>query len=748
MCVLYALTANAQFGRPQVDNNPLGLKDAYKDHFMIGVAVNQRNVSTDEQIAILLKDFNSITAENDMKPGEMHPAPGVWNFERADKIADFCRKNGIKLRGHCLAWHSQMCDWMFYDYSKKQEKELNEKAQQPRQPRQMGQMPPQGMRGGQRGERPKGPYDGMKLVKKEVLYQRMKEHIDVVMKRYADICYAWDVFNETISDQRWGNPLRESMFYKVVGSDEFIRKAFQFAREADPNALLFLNDYNECDPTKRDRIYNMVKEMKAAGVPIDGIGMQGHYNIYGPSEEDMNAALEKYSEIVDHIHVTELDIRVNQEMGGQLQFSRNEGARISNDQKLLQEKQYATFFRTLRKYPKVECVTFWNLSDRDSWLGANNYPLPYDENYKPKNLYRVLRDFDASKDNFKPKEDFKPCETCQPGQQYPQVNSEGYVRFRVVAPDAKTIIASAGHGGGMSGTILEKQKDGSFIGTTGSPEDEGFHYYTISVDGASVLDPGTASYFGGCRWQSGIEVPAHDQDFYANRKNIEHGNLQKIRFYSKSTDQMRDAYVYTPAGYGKNPKQKYPVLYLQHGWGENETSWSIQGKADLIMDNLIADKKCVPFIVVMTYGMTNDARFGSIGSFSAKDFETVLCDELIPYVDSHFLTKTDRNSRAMCGLSMGGMETHSITLSRPQTFGYWGLFSGGVYTPKELEGKPAPKLMFMSCGSKEGPDRINQAASDMKAAGFKAVSYISEGTAHEFLTWRRSLKEIAPLLFK
>ena len=741
LCFL-TMTANAQ--RPNRDQckNLKTLKEAYKDYFLVGVAVNQRNISTPEQIELIKKDYNSITAENDFKPGEIHPAPGVWNFERADKIADFCRQNGIKLRGHNLMWHSQMADWMFYDYNKKQEQELNDKAKQPRQRPDFSQMKP--------GERPKmvNPYEGMKFVKKEVLYQRMKEHIDVVMKRYADIVYCWDVFNEAMSDSKWGQPLRESNFYKIVGSDEFIRKAFQFASESDPNALLFYNDYNECDPVKRDRIYDLVKSMKAEGIKVDGIGMQGHYNIYGPSEEDIEAALKKYSEIVDHIHVTELDIRVNQEMGGQLRFSRNEGVEVTRDQKLLQEHQYATFFRLLRKYSdKVDCVTFWNLSDRDSWLGANNYPLPYDKDYKPKNLYKVLVSFDPKVDNATPKEDFKPCETCQPGQLYPQVNSEGYIRFRVEAPDAKYVIASAGLGGGMAGTVLKKQKDGAFMGTTLVPEDEGFHYYTLSIDGAQVLDPGTASYYGGCRWQSGTEVPAHDMAFYANRKDIEHGNLQKVRFYSKSTDQMRDAWVYTPAGYGKT-KQKYPVLYLQHGWGENETSWNIQGKADLIMDNLIANNECVPFIVVMTYGMTNDARFGTIGSFSAKNFETVLVDELIPYIDSHFNTKTDKANRAMCGLSMGGMETHAITRDRPEVFDYWGLFSGGIYTPQELEGKTVPKLMFMSCGSKEGPDRIREAADNLTKAGFNAKGYVSEGTAHEFLTWRRSLREIAPLLFK
>lgn len=705
------MVVNAQPQRQQQED-PTGLKDAYKDYFMIGVAVNQRNLSDDAQVAIIKKEYSSITAENDMKPISVHPEEGKWTWERADKIANFCRQNGIKLRGHCLMWHSQMCDWMFYDKDKN-------------------------------------------LVTKEVLFARMKEHITTVMNRYKDVVYAWDVFNEAINDggRRWGpdQPLRESTFYKICGNDEYIRKAFQFAREADPNALLFYNDYNECNPQKRDRIYKMVKEMKAAGVPIDGIGMQGHYNIYGPTEEEIEAALTKYSEIVDHIHVTELDIRVNQEMGGQLNFSRNEGAVVTNDQKLLQEAQYATLFRALRRHAdKVECVTFWNVSDADSWVGSNNYPLLFDKDLKKKNAYRVVKNFDPAVDKAVVKEDFVPSATCQPRQQYPQVNSQGYVRFKVNAPGAHYVIASAGHGGGMGGTVLRKQADGSWMGTTLLPEDEGFHYYTLSIDGATVIDPGTNSYYGGSRWMSGVEVPAHDQAFYAERTDIEHGNIQKVLFPSKvGGDQLRTAYVYTPAGYDQNKKQRYPVLYLQHGWGENETSWPVQGKAGIIMDNLIAEGKALPFIVVMTYGMTNDIVFGQGFNRNnvAEEFGKVLVDELIPYVDSHFRTKADKKNRAMAGLSMGGMETHGITLARPEVFGSYGILSGGVYTPEELNGCKVDYI-FISCGGKEYPDRVNSSVEALKAAGYNAEGYVSEGTAHEFLTWRRSLYKMAQKLFK
>jgi enterochelin esterase-like enzyme len=182
---------------------------------------------------------------------------------------------------------------------------------------------------------------------------------------------------------------------------------------------------------------------------------------------------------------------------------------------------------------------------------------------------------------------------------------------------------------------------------------------------------------------------------------------------------------------------------LQHGWGEDETAWSNQGHANLIMDNLIAEGKIEPFIVVMTYGMTNEVRFGGLRNFDAKDFETVLVDELVPYIDANFQTRADKNHRAMAGLSMGGFETKIITLRRPEVFGYYGLMSGGQYAPEDIKDAKQVKLIFQSCGSKENPDGIKKSTEALKAAGHNAVGYVSEGTAHEFLTWRRSLKELA-----
>jgi predicted esterase len=340
-----------------------------------------------------------------------------------------------------------------------------------------------------------------------------------------------------------------------------------------------------------------------------------------------------------------------------------------------------------------------------------------------------------------PLEDFKPSTLNQPGQQYPQVNSQGYARFRIVAPYADSVRVSLGLGGQRGGTLLTKVTDSVWMGTTAGPMEEGFHYYRVNVDGGTFNDPGTLNFYGSTRWESGIEIPAHDQDFYA-LKNVPHGHVQQVLFPSPSTNTSRRAFVYTPPGYEKETKKKYPVLYLQHGWGEDETAWSNQGRANLIMDNLIADGKIQPFIIVMTYGMTNDIRPGSPGglrSFDIKPFQTVLLDELIPYVDANFRTIANQSHRAMAGLSMGGFETRMISLNRQDVFSHYGLLSGGTYAPEDLKDKSKVKLVFMSTGEFENPAGVKKAEEALKGAGFNAVSYVSPKTRHEFQTWRRSL---------
>jgi len=344
-------------------------------------------------------------------------------------------------------------------------------------------------------------------------------------------------------------------------------------------------------------------------------------------------------------------------------------------------------------------------------------------------------------------EDFKSSIVNQPGQEYPKVNSQGYARFQILAPEAKSVVVSLGLGGAKGGTVLVKEQDGFWRGTTAGAMDEGFHYYHVTVDGGIFNDPGALNFYGSTRWESGIEIPAHDKDFYA-LKDVPHGNVQQILFPSKSTNTSRRAFVYTPPGYDKEKNKKYPVLYLQHGWGEDETAWSNQGHVNLIMDNLIAEGKIKPFLIVMTYGMTNEVKYGGLASFKIEPFQTVLVEELIPYVDSNFRTLSNQANRAMGGLSMGGMETHTISLNKPEVFSHYALLSGGIYKPEEIKDKSKVKLLFISCGSRERPESVQTAVKNLKDAGYNAVSYVSENTGHEFLTWRRSFKELAPLLFK
>ncbi len=350
------------------------------------------------------------------------------------------------------------------------------------------------------------------------------------------------------------------------------------------------------------------------------------------------------------------------------------------------------------------------------------------------------------------KDDFKPAPTNQAGKEYPQVNSQGRIKFRVVAPEAKSVATTF-----RDSTEFIKGDDGAWIGYS-RPLDEGFHYYELVIDGAHVPDPNSTYYFGAMRWGSGIEIPAHDRDFYS-LKNVPHGQVREIFFHSESTDAERRAFVYTPPGYDSDQEKRYPVLYLQHGWGENEYGWSVQGHAGLIMDNLIAEGKTKPFIIVMTYGMTNEIRFGGLRNFDISDFETVLVDELVPFIDANFRTLTDQPNRAMAGLSMGGMETRLITLRNLDKFSHIGLFSGGTISKEDAEStegfKDKVQLVFVSYGSKEvagGRTRRGgnpaEAIEQLKEMGINAHYYLSPETAHEWQTWRRSLKEFAPLLFQ
>lgn len=366
-------------------------------------------------------------------------------------------------------------------------------------------------------------------------------------------------------------------------------------------------------------------------------------------------------------------------------------------------------------------------------------------------------------------EDFKPSSVNQDGKEYPQVNSEGRVRAQISAPEAKKVQLDIG---GVKYDLVKDDK-GVWTGES-APQDVGFHYYQLNIDGASVPDPGSLYFYGASRWGSGIEIPSKDQDFFA-LKNVPHGQLRENQYYSKTTNSVRRIYIYTPPDYEKNPKKSYPVLYLQHGMGENETGWGNQGHANLIMDNLIAEGKAVPFIIVMENGSINFGggprpprpaagapadtarRRGPGGPMGGVNFaaqlEKIMFDDLIPYIESNFRVIPGQANRAMAGLSMGGMQTRSIVISKPDKFSYVGMFSSGTFSPSEITDinsfKKNVKLVFMSFGGREGgAARIGAAAEEWNKIGIKGVSYISPETAHEWHSWRRSFYEFAPLLFK
>lgn len=361
-------------------------------------------------------------------------------------------------------------------------------------------------------------------------------------------------------------------------------------------------------------------------------------------------------------------------------------------------------------------------------------------------------------------ENFKISETTQQGKQYPQVNSEGRVRVQITAPEANLVQLDLG---GEKYNLVKGDK-GIWIGES-APQDEGFHYYQLNIDGASVPDPGSMYFYGASRWGSGIEVPAKDQDFYA-LKNVPHGEVREQIYFSKSTNTSRRAFIYTPPGYHKDNK-RYPVLYLQHGGGENETGWSSQGHANLIMDNLIAEGKAKPFIIVMDNGTwvpSSQPNSGppadrSKGNWPPKGwadgFSKTLLDEIIPMIDSNYRTLADQSHRAMAGLSMGGMQTRVITLANPNIFSQVGMFSGGSISLEDIKSAPGfkekTKFLFVSYGSRELENRRESLGGDpkintesLKEAGMNTHFYVSPLTAHEWQSWRRSLNQFAQLLFK
>ncbi len=339
----------------QQPKNDKGLKDYYKSHFLVGVAVGTRNLSG-EEASLILKQFNSLTPENVMKMGPIHPKENEYFWRDADSIVNFAQRHGLKVRGHNLCWHQQAPSWLFKD-------------------------------------------DQGNLVTKEVLLKRLKDHITTVVNRYKGRIYAWDVVNEAISDKQ-DEYFRNSLWYQICG-EEYIAKAFEYAHEADPDAILFYNDYNVINALKREKIYRLIKSLRDAGVPINAVGLQGHWAINEPPRGQLDSTLQKFSSLGIELQVTELDISVYpKEHNARERMPADSDTTFNREKENRQIEMYKMCFGLFRKYKNfISGVTFWNVSDRYSWLdnfpvrGRKDYPLLFDKNLKPKKAYWEVVNF-------------------------------------------------------------------------------------------------------------------------------------------------------------------------------------------------------------------------------------------------------------------------------------------------------------------------------------------------------------------
>ena len=368
-------------------------------------------------------------------------------------------------------------------------------------------------------------------------------------------------------------------------------------------------------------------------------------------------------------------------------------------------------------------------------------------------------------------DDGKPATSNVSRALYPRIEADRKITFRLKAPEAKSVKLQPGgadNGLGKGPYEMQRSDDGTWSVSIPPPV-PGFHYYWLVVDGVAVNDPASETFYGYGKPTSGVEVPEPGVDFY-DVKDVPHGEVRSFWYHSAVTGAPRRANVYTPPGYDSDAARRYPVLYLQHGAGEDERGWTTQGRANFIIDNLIAAGKAVPMIVVMDNGYAEkanaagatpvDGRARECSDF--RGFEEVLLSELIPKIDAHYRTMADRGHRGMAGLSMGAMQTLQIAPAHADTFAYIGAFSPppiGNFDPKTAAGgafsDPASfhaKVRLFWIGAGTGEERflsnIRKMHESLEATGIKHVVFESPGTAHEWQTWRRSLHDFAPRLFR
>ena len=646
----------AQNPTPQSASNIAPLKDAFKGKFLIGTAIGSGELQGNggRQLALATRHFDAFTAENAMKPDALQPREGQFNFAAADRIVELAEGNGATPIGHTLVWHSQTPRWFF--------------------------------------EGPNG-----QPASRELALERMRKHISTVVGHFKGRVKQWDVVNEAINDGP--GILRASPWQKAIG-DDYIAEAFRAAHEADPDAILTYNDYNNELPYKREKTLQMLKSLLDQKVPINAIGMQCHWRMDSPNLAEVEESIKQYSALGLKVMITEFDIGVlptkyqGADVGARENMTPEQRATMNPytnglpddvSQKLADRYRQA-FEMFLRHKDVIGRVTLWGVDDGSSWLnnfpvrGRTDYPLLFDRQGQPKAAFFAVQKA-AANDGIQP-----------------DITAANPQNARPIAPQPINL----------------------------GPDDK-------------------AAY------------PSAPAGFDARRDNIPHGEIKLVEYASTTVGNNRKMQVYTPPGY--NPQEKYPVLYLLHGIGGDEWEWKNGGKPEVILDNLYAEKKLAPMIVVLPNGraQTDDRPIGNVYATAPafEKFEGDLLQDIIPFMEANYPVKTGADNRALAGLSMGGGQSLNFGLAHLDTFAWVGGFSSAPNTrrPEKLlpnpdEAKPKLKLLWISVGDKDGLFSFSQRTHRyMSEHNVPHIWQVQQG-GHDFGVWKQDLYHFSQLIFR
>ena len=773
------------------------LKETFKDLFDVGTALNRsmtggqafRRSAEEVQsdIALAKRHFNHVVAENDMKWQMIHPRPGAdgYDFQPADDLVSFAHSNNMSIAGHTLVWHSQTPNWVFEGSHQPPDGQGDASNSGNRPPESLPGQAGGGGRGVPGGPGGFGGFRGFDLngprASRDELLERMRDHIHTVVRRFKGKVKVWDVVNEAISDDGT-EVLRRSPWSVIIGPD-FIAKAFEYAHEADPDAVLRYNDYGLEKPEKRKKLVQLIKSLQEQKVPISAIGSQAHSNV-ATTFDQMDQALTEMETLGLPIHITELD--VNSAAAGQ----RGTGADIASNAAATQgnlvedadkrlSEAYAGLFRAFVKHKDaIEVVTFWGVNDAVSWR-SRGQPLLFDGKNQPKTAFDAVIMTAAIKTaipNTQP-----PRGAISDGGRgdelaSPIVDAERRITFRVKAPQANLISLTCDF---QAETPMTKSAEGVWSVTVG-PIDPDVYNYNFVVDGVRTIDPGNSlakiGYYTSTL-TSVLNVPGSEPAFY-DVKDVPHGEIRTHIYKSNSNKVVRELNVYVPPGYDENPDGRYPVLYLLHGNANDHHSWQRYGRANEILDNLLAERSIKPMLVVMPLGYGGASINGDGHGMAASSgpnnrstpapsatgrgepdlYERDILEDVIPMIDKKYRTISDPRSRAIFGFSMGGGQSGRIGLRHLDVFSHVGVMSAGAGRPGETglvsqlatnvdETNKKLDLLWIGCGRDDFAfPGASSFAKELKEAGIKHTFVESSG-GHHWRVWRRYLYEVAPKLF-